>query len=118
MSTFCNKKEEQKLGNKIFHKVWFILFLIFLTLYISQASGYYEYSISKKTTFTNEQIKRFEQDIKEGKEIDVSNYLEETKNYNNIFSSLGLKMSSLIEKGFNKTMTSLFKKLSQAVNNN
>ena len=55
-------------------------------------------------------------DLKEA--FDVSNYLEETKNYKNIGAAVGLKMSSLIEKGFNKTMTSLFKKLSQAVNNN
>lgn len=103
---------------KIAELAMMLLIVLFLGLYISGMSGYYKYTETKKNVLTENAMERFEQDIKEGKEIDVSNYLEETKNYNNIFSSLGLKMSSLIEKGFNKTMTSLFKKLSQAVNNN
>ena len=92
-------EDKQKLGNKIFHKVWFILFLIFLTLYISQASGYYESSISKKTTFTNEQIKRFEQDIKDGKNVDIEKYLDNTtKNYQNKLSKTALSFSETISK--------------------
>ncbi len=94
------------------------LIVLFLGLYISNMTGYYKYTESKKNILTEEAMERFEEDIKAGKEIDVSNYLKETKNYNNIFSSLGLKVSSLIEKGFNKTMTGLFKKLSQAINDN
>ena len=96
---------------KIAELAMMLLIVLFLGLYISGMSGYYKYTETKKNVLTENAMERFEQDIKEGKEIDVSNYLEETKNYNNIFSSL-------IEKGFNKTMTSLFKKLSQAVNNN
>lgn len=94
-----------------------LLIVLFLGLYISSMTGYYKYTESKKSVLTEEAIERFEQDISDGKEINVSSYLEETTNYNNIFSSFGLKVSSLIEKGFNKAMTSLFKELAKAINN-
>lgn len=94
-----------------------LLVVLFLGLYISGMTGYYKYTESKKNILTEEAIERFEADIAEGKEVNASDYLEETTNYDNIFSSLGLKMSSLIEKGFNKAMTGLFRGLSKAVNN-
>ena len=40
-----NKK---KIANKVFGWFLFILFVTFVTLYISQATGYYEYSQAKK----------------------------------------------------------------------
>ncbi len=90
---------KQELGNKIFRRFWFVMFLIFLTLYISQASGYYEYEISKKSTFTTEQIKKFEQDIKDGKNIDIQEYMENTnKNYQNKLSKMALSLSETISK--------------------
>lgn len=102
---------------KLAELIMTLLIVLFLGLYISGMTGYYKYSETKKSVLTEEAMKRFEEDIKEGKQIDVSNYLEETKNYNNIFSSLGLKASALIEKGFNKAMTSLFKGLSKIIKN-
>ena len=50
--------------NKIFKWTLFLLFLSFIILYLSQATGYYEYEQSRKTAFTAEQIKQFEQDAK------------------------------------------------------
>lgn len=92
-------EDKQNLGNKIFRRVWFGLFLIFLTLYVTQASGYYEYEISKKATFTEEQIKQFEQDIKDGKNVDVEEYISNTtKNYQNKLSSTALSFSETISK--------------------
>ena len=54
---------------KIFKSVLMILFIIFISLYISQSSGYYEYEQYKKVELTKEQIKKFEQDIKDGKKV-------------------------------------------------
>lgn len=102
---------------KIIEMFMLLLVVLFLGLYISGTTGYYKYTESKKNVLTEEAIKRFEMDIAKGKEINASDYLEKTKTYNNLFSSLGLKMSSLIEKGFNKTMTGLFKGLSKVINN-
>ena len=101
---------------KIAELMMSLLIVLFLGLYISGMTGYYRYTESQKSTLTEEAMERFEEDIKAGKEVNASDYLEKTTNYNNIFSSLGLRMSSLIEKGFNKAMTGLFKELSKAVN--
>lgn len=109
-------EDKQKFGNKIFHKTWFILFLIFLTLYISQANGYYEYSVSKKTSFTEEQIKKFEQDIKDGKNIDVTEYLNNTnKNYQNKLSKVALSLSETISKYTKMSIEKFFSIIGSAV---
>jgi ABC-type dipeptide/oligopeptide/nickel transport system permease component len=76
-----------------------LLFAIFLTLYISQATGYYDYEQYKKTELTEEKIAQFEQDIKDGKEININNYMSSVQtDYNNKISSAGLKVSSTINK--------------------
>lgn len=94
-----------------------ILIILFLGLYVSQMTGYYQYHESRKTTLTKDAMERFEQDIKDGKEISAGNYLEEDTEYGNKLSNLGMKLSSLIEKGFNKAMNSLFKEISNAISN-
>ena len=45
-------------------------------LYLSQSTGYFEYRNSKKVALTNKQIEKFEQDVKEGKNVDIENYIE------------------------------------------
>ena len=94
-----------------------ILVILFLGLYISQMTGYYQYTESKKTTLTKDAIKRFEEDIRNGKEINAENYLEQETDYNNKLSTLGMKISRLIEKGFNKVMNSIFNEISNAISN-
>ena len=103
---------------KFFEFTMMILVILFLGLYISQMTGYYQYAKNKKTILTNDAMKRFEKDIKEGKEINTKDYLVEETNYNNLLSTLGMKVSSLIEKGFNKAMNCLFNELSKAITNN
>ena len=80
-------------------------------------TGYYQYSESRKTTLTQNAIERFEQDVKDGKSIDPSNYLEKETDYNNKLSNLGMRISGFIEKGFNKAMNTLFDELSRAISN-
>lgn len=80
-------------------------------------SGYYEYTESKKTTLTEDAIKRFEADVSAGKKINAKDYLLEEKNYNNNLSHMGMKISNYIEKGFNKIMNSIFQEVNKAVNN-
>lgn len=109
-------EEKQKLSNKISWRILFILFLMFLTLYISQASGYYEYEVSRKTSFTEEQIKRFEQDVKDGKEIDIESYIEHTnKNYQNKLSNSALNISEAISKYVKIGIEKVFNVLGSAI---
>ena len=82
---------------KVFKWMFILLFVIFITLYFSQLTGYYEYQNYQKMVMTEEQIKQFEQDIKDGKEVDIKNYTVNTvRNYGNSFSNLGLSLSNLI----------------------
>ena len=83
---------------KIYHKIFKFCFTIslvaFLTLYLSQATGYYEYEQHKTATFTSKQIKQFEKDVAEGKNIDMKKYLENSnKDYSNRMSDLGYELS-------------------------
>lgn len=96
-----------KLRTKVFRSTVVILFAIFLTMFVSNKYGYYEYKKQEQVTLTAEQIKQFEEDVKNGKKIDLENYLEKTnKNYQTKFSQLGLNISNsiadTIEKGVNK----------------
>lgn len=102
---------------KVASTIMLLLVILFLGLYVSQMTGYYQYSESRKTTLTKNAIEQFEQDIKEGKEIHAGEYLEEQTDYNNLFSKIGMNVSKLIEKGFNKAMTSIFREISNTVNN-
>ncbi|MGI6324419.1 MAG: hypothetical protein ACOXZS_00465 [Bacilli bacterium] len=86
------------------------LLIIFLVLYISQSTGYYEFEQHRRVALTESKIKQFEQDIKEGKNIDVSHYLDDVyRNYNNKVSTSGLKFSKNIADSFNKVMGGIFK---------
>lgn len=100
----------------IFKSISILLIIMFLALYISQATGYYNYEAEKKTTLTKEAIIHFEEDIKAGKEINVKNYLEEETNYNNIYTKAGRKLSSIIETSFQKFMNALMKEIAKTVN--
>lgn len=93
-----------------------ILVVLFLGLYISQMTGYYSYQESKKTQMTENAIKRFEQDLKDGKEINVKDYLEEA-NYSNALSTFGMKTSRMIETLFDKTMNAIFNGISKTISN-
>ena len=58
-------------SEKLIKTIFTILFVIFVTIYISQATGYYEYELHKKSELTKEQIQKFEKDVKEGKKVDL-----------------------------------------------
>lgn len=101
---------------KIFKVVFTIFFVIFLTLYFSQLAGYYEYHNYQKMVMTEEMIKKFEDDIKNGKEIDIENYVDNTnKNYQNKISSLGLSISNFISKNISNGVIKTFSYISNMV---
>ena len=63
-----------KKKNNWFKRILIILILLFISLYISSVSGYYEAKISDKVALTDKEIKQFEQDVMNGKEVDLNNY--------------------------------------------
>lgn len=102
--------------NKTFKFIVYISFIVFAVLYISQASGYFDYKNRKKVAMTNSQIKQFEKDVKEGKKVDLKNYIEaNNKNYQNKLSKAGLSISTTSEKVIQKIIEETFKVLSKVV---
>lgn len=93
-----------------------ILIVSFLSLYFTTLGGYYEYNLSKKNILTQEAIERFEKDVKAGKKIIASNYIEEEKDYSNKASRLALKISNLVSAGFDKTIKFIFKQIENNIN--
>lgn len=83
--------------NNILKVVIVLLIIFFLSLYFSKYNNDY---FENKNNLTEEAIKRYEKDLKEGKNINPDNYKIEEKNYNNKASIIGLKTSKLIENTF------------------
>lgn len=93
-----------------------VVIILFLVLYIGQATGYYKIAENRKVALTEDAIRRFEEDVSTGKKIVASNYLVKEKNYNNNISILCIKVSQIIEKGFDKVMNYIFNELEGVVN--
>ena len=108
--------KQVKLRTKIFRFTFVILFAVFLTMFISNKYGYYEYKKREQVTLTQEQIKQFEEDVKNGKNVDLENYLEKTnKNYQTKFSQLGLNLSNTIADTVSKGVNKFFGYISKFV---
>ena len=92
------KINNSKKAWNIFKNSLTILFIIFIINYYNVQNGYYENQINKETKITRENMKLFEEDIKNNNFIDIKNYND--KNYqdtNNVMSKIGYKTSSIIE---------------------
>ncbi len=104
--------------NKIFKFIFIVFFMSFLVIYFSELTGYYEYQNYKKATLTEEQIKKFEEDVKNGKEVDINKYLEKEEiKYNNTLSKISNKFSNTISSIVQSGVDSTFKFLSKFLEN-
>ena len=85
----------EKKKKNYFWTILSILFFIFLAYYIAYSSGYYEANISRKSKITEEKIQEFENDLKEGKEIDIKDYVSnDSIDYSSFMSKVGSNISS------------------------
>lgn len=106
-----NKKKD----NSWFFKVLGFLFLLYISLSIAIQTGYYEAKLSEKTTITNEAMKRFEEDVRMGKDVEIEDYITDIhKDYSNQTTKAGVALSKTIEnfmaKGINE-IVNIFKVL-------
>lgn len=105
-------------GKNVVRIVIFTLLILYSTLYVTQALGYYEYSNSKTNALTNDAIKKFESDVKSGKNIKASDYIKKENDYNNNLSKSGLALSNFIENVFDEIMGYIFKEINKVVDDN
>ena len=91
-----------------FKIIFIFLFVIFLTMYISVGSNYYEYELHKKVMLTNEDIKKFEDDVKNNKEVDIDNYISSRVDYSNSFSKASTKVSKETKKYIKQGIEGIF----------
>lgn len=102
----------KKIGKSIF----LLLLLGFTFLFIASNNGYYEYQRQEKVNLTKDAIARFEQDIKDGKKVDIKDYLpEEKKNYENKITKINQKISKKIEQGFSSCLKLFFKYITSSL---
>lgn len=97
--------------HELFKLIVIVLIVAFLSLYTTTLGGYYEYQLSNKNILTEEAITRFEEDVKAGKEIIASNYIQEEKNYSNKANIMANKLSNFLSKTYDKIMRFLFKQI-------
>lgn len=110
-------KDKVKLRTKIFRLTFIILFAVFITVFISNKYGYYEYKKHEQVTLTQEQIEKFEEDVKNGKSVDIENYVANTnKNYQTKLSQAGLNISNTLANFIKRGVDNFFKKIGQMVN--
>ena len=101
---------------KLFKTILYLLIIIYLCLYFSNISGLYEYKNYKKVSLTERQIIKFEEDIKNGKEINIDNYITEEKGFkNNKVANTGKKLSYTISNAINKVLSTSYDFLSKFV---
>ena len=82
---------------KVFNTILLCLFILFVSLYVASANGFYEYQNKEKKQFTDDKIKQFEEDVKNGKKINIDDYLSsEIKNYDNKITKIGNTLSDII----------------------
>ena len=94
---------------KIFNTIMFILFTIFVCLYFASNNGYYEYQNKEKSELTKAKMKEFEEDVKNGKKVNLKDYLtKKNKNYDNKITKLGNKLSDVVDYSMNNGLEKTF----------
>lgn len=81
-------------------KIFSICIIIIYLLTFVNRNNYYE----SNQVLSDEAIRNFEEDLREGKTINPNNYLPKKKNYNNRISIFFFNISKIIEKIVNHSL--------------
>ena len=98
------------MDKKIIKYFIILLFTLFLIIYFF-GSNIFQSGLTKKRDLTQEQIEKFEMDVKNGVEIDINDYVVKDKSYDNSITRFNSKISSVIELGFKKVFEYLLKNI-------
>ena len=101
---------------KVFKIILLIGILVFIFLYFSYKNGYYIKRNKDDSILTEEKIKEYENDLKNGVDVSKKNYITVHDNYDNTYSRFLLRTSKSIENGFDKVIKFIFKRISKTIN--
>ena len=100
---------------KVLKNIPLIILILLLGLYFSYQNGYYDKYMRDKIKLTNQNIEKFEQDIKDFKDVTIEDYLQEEKSYATKTSNISLKVANKLENVINEGIKFLFRKISSIV---
>ncbi len=101
---------------KIIKVIIVLLTIVYLFLYFSYRSGYFPKRNEELSLLTEEKIKEYEEDLKNGVDVSKKSYIVVRDNYDNSYTRFLLRVSSRIEKGFDSTIKFIFNKISHTIN--
>lgn len=84
-----------------------IIFVVFIISYVISESGYYEYNLRNKSVMTSEAMERFENDLEEGKDVLMEDYIvNTTKDYTSRLTigtnKISMNINSLLKKSIER----------------
>ena len=92
------------------------LVMAFLVTYFIGESGYYEYELASKKNLTEEQIKKFEEDVKAGNAIDINDYVIDNRvDYTSSLSRTTYTVTNKLNNYLKRSIESVFKVLNKMV---
>ena len=101
---------------KIFKLLFGLVFIVFLISYVISESGYYEYNLRNKSIMTKESMEKFEDDLKNGKDVQMEDYVvNTTKNYTSRLTSSTNKISTSVNSFLKKGIERVFEVASRLV---
>lgn len=93
----------------VFKRIITLLFILFMILYFQVETGTNQ-SLKDKTIITQENIEKFENDLKNGEYIDIKDYTQENNiDTSNIMSNAGYEISEKTSKFVGKYLVDFFK---------
>lgn len=101
----------------IFKFILLCFIICFLVILFASKTGYYEKKLRDNSILTEEQIKKFEEDLKNGKNVDISNYvINENKDYTTKLTSDVYSVSLKLEKTIDKIVKFIFNEVGKNIN--
>lgn len=98
------------MSNKIIRVGFLILVLSFLAIYLLASNGYYATEEQKRSILTKEKMVLFEQDISQGKNVDLEEYMDSVyTSYESTLSDVCYKASKKINTYVKSGVESIFK---------
>jgi len=103
---------------KGFKLIIIVLFFLFIALYISNSTGRFEHENYRRMVLTREAIEEFEEDVRQGRNIDIRNYLDDTRSdHSNALSNTGLMLSQRTEEIIGGTINGIFRGIYRLLSN-